>query len=257
MTRPSLARTLFLPLVTALGFLTRLAPARTVDPKDMARALPWLPAAGLILGLVLVLPLTPQVLGISLAGHPLAQAWLVLLGSAWLTRGLHFDGLADLADAHTAHLDPDRFWTVLKDSRIGVFGVLALVLVCAGQLALLTGLLAEARLWTVAWAFMAGRAAAVVLACAARPLARKSGLGATFLAGADPTPVTIATLATLGLGLVMATPSTVVLAALMALIPLAVLYDTAKKVGGLNGDFLGAACLCVETTTLLAGVVLL
>ncbi len=247
----------FWPLLTALGFLTRLAPARPTNPDDLSRALPWLPAAGLVLGLVLVLPLHPEALGSLLATHPLVQAWLVLAASAWLTRGLHFDGLADLADAHAAHLDPDRFWTIIKDSRVGVFGVLALVLVCAGQLALLTSLLAAGRIWTVAWAFMAGRAGATLLACWGRTLARDSGLGSTFLAGALPLPTTLSVLASLGLGLAMAGLEATALAALLSLIPLAALYRTGRVVGGINGDFLGAAILLTETACLLAGTLLL
>lgn len=247
---------LFKPFLTALAFLTRLAPARAASAEDMAKCLPWLPAVGLVLGLVLVLPLRPELLGTTLARHPFVQAWLVLLGSAWLTRGLHFDGLADVADAHTAHLDPERFWTVLKDSRVGVFGVLALVLACVGQLVLLADLLAAGQLWIVAWAFAAGRAGAIGLACAARPLARQSGLGSLFLAGARPAPVAIACLLTFGLGLFMAGPRAAVLTAMLVLIPLVLLLNTARKVGGLNGDFLGAMILSGETAALLSGALL-
>jgi adenosylcobinamide-GDP ribazoletransferase len=43
-------------LLTALGFLTRLAPARLVDHDSISACMRWLPAVGLALGLIIVLP---------------------------------------------------------------------------------------------------------------------------------------------------------------------------------------------------------
>ncbi len=225
----------------ALSFLTRLGPARRAEPEDLAGCLPFLPLVGLVLGLALCLPF-----GLGLfAGKPWVQAWLAAGLSLLLTRGLHLDGLADVADGVTAHANPARFWEVVKDSHCGAFGVMALVLALLGQVVVLESLFAAGRPFGAAWVFCAGRCAAVGLGYATRELARP-GLGALFLAGATLENTLVAVASTVLAGVVLA-PSWGLLAALV-LPPLALypLYRLARLVDGVNGDFLGAAVVLGE-----------
>lgn len=144
---------------TAVGFLTRLPTPGRDAPGDFARATPWFPAAGVLVGLV-VAPATA--LG-ALAGSAIGALFGVV---AWVlvTGALHLDGLADLTDATAAsHGDRERFMTVLKDPHIGAFGVVAVVLQLGAKFVLLdafvrveaTALLiavpAAARLGPVIW----------------------------------------------------------------------------------------------------------
>ena len=112
------------PLSAAMDFLTRLAPARIHDDATIAASVKYFPVAGMVVGTVCTAPFA---LGV-LRGHPWLQAWLLLCLNLWITRGLHWDGMADIADAWGASGDTQRFWTVIKDSRIGAFGGMALVL---------------------------------------------------------------------------------------------------------------------------------
>lgn len=224
-----------------LGFLTRLGPAREAGPEDLAGCFLFLPLVGLVLGLAVCLPF-----GLGLfAGKPWVQAWLAALLSAVLTRGLHLDGLCDLADGFTAHLAPEKFWRVVKDSRVGAFGVLALVLAVTGQVVLLEALFAAGKTWAVAWVFCAGRLAASGLGYMTRELARP-GLGALFLAGASLENA-LAGLGTAVVAGALLAPLLGFVAAL-AVLPLAVfpLYRLARLVDGVNGDFLGAAVVLGE-----------
>lgn len=225
----------------ALSFLTRLGPTRRAEAEDLAGCLPFLPVVGLILGLAVCLPF-----GLGLfAGKPWIQAWLAAALSLALTRGLHLDGLADVADGITAHAEPERFWRVVKDSHCGAFGVMALVLGLLGQVVVLEALFAAGRPWAAAWVFCAGRCAAVGLGYATRELARP-GLGALFLAGATLENTLIALGCTVLAGVFLA-PFWGLLAALV-LPPLALypLYRLARLVDGVNGDFLGAAVVLGE-----------
>lgn len=246
--------------LATLGFLSLLAPARVMDEADMRRSMFHLPLCGLIIGLCAC---APALAGL-FAGRPLVQAWLCVLLSAWLTRGLHLDGLADVMDGAGQHLNPERFWTIIKDSRSGTFGVAALVLALLGQTLLFAEILRARPDWgpfALPWVFVFGRACAVIFGRVHRRLIRP-GLGGLFLSGATMPAVAWAVCLTLlpplvpalvpGLAPALPVPGTApllaaglaILAALAALIPL---HRLAKAVGGVNGDFLGAAIMLGET----------
>ncbi len=237
---------IFRRLLTALGFLTRLVPARLTDGEDIRQALPYLPAAGLVLGLAVVLPFA---LGL-FRGQPWIQAWLAVCLSAFLTRGLHLDGLGDILDASGQHTEPEKFWAIVKDSRCGSFGVTGMVLALAGQVILFQAIFSSAQtkpalLGVLVWVFVLGRFGAVVLAYAAKPLARP-GLGQLFMEGAT-TVGTLGALAFCGLSGMFLVPLKTHFASLVLLgLVLAPLYFLARRVRGVNGDFLGAAVVLGE-----------
>ena len=233
-------------LILALGFLTRLPlPAvRDYQPAEFARALVWFPAAGLVVGAAVALA---AALGAALDPWLGALAGVVMW--AWITSGLHLDGLADTADAlGAAHRDPARFLAVLADPHVGSFGVIALVLQLAAKLVLLHWLLMLESPWLVlvlipAWARWSAAGWALLLP----PL--KPGLGervsrngkrAGWIAG----------------GLALAAISAASPFAFATLIP-AVLWGVwmRLKLGGQSGDILGAGIeWCESVALLLTGV---
>lgn len=241
-------------LLATLGFLTRLAPARVLPEADMRRAMFHLPVCGLLLGLAVAAPLAGlHALGLA-QGKALLLAFLATLLFAWLTRGLHLDGLADICDGAASHVDPERFWTILKDSRSGAFGVAAMALFLMGQVVLLAEALRGADtlrlILVLAWVPLFGRGCGVLFGYAHRALTRP-GLGGLFLSGATVPAVLWAALLALALGLVL-DPLASALAALCAGLLLLPLSRLGRSVGGVNGDFLGAAILLGETAAALA-----
>ncbi len=240
--------------LATLGFLTRLAPARVLPEGDMRRAMFHLPLCGLVLGLAVGAPLCAlHWLGL-LQGKALATAFLATLGYAWLTRGLHLDGLSDICDGAASHVQPERFWTILKDSRAGAFGAAAMALFLIGQVALLAEALRgadAARLALVlAWVPLFGRGCGVLFGYAHRTLTRP-GLGGLFLSGATVPALLWAAALALALGLAL-DPLASALAAGWAALFLLPLSRLGRRVGGVNGDFLGAAILLGETAAALA-----
>jgi len=242
--------------LATLGFLSRLVPARVLDEADMRRSMFHLPLCGLVIGLAAS---APALAGL-FAGKALVQAWLCVMLSAWLTRGLHLDGLADVMDGAGQHLNPERFWVILKDSRSGTFGVAALVLALLGQTVLFAEALHAFSPWALPWIFVFGRACAVLFGRLTRGLIRP-GLGGLFLAGATrPALAWALVLALSPAALALLAPpcsasplfaprllSALALACLAALAALCPLYRLARAVGGVNGDFLGAAIVLGET----------
>ncbi|MEV0615911.1 adenosylcobinamide-GDP ribazoletransferase [Nonomuraea sp. NPDC050404] len=152
----------------ALGTLSVL-PVRVerVDRQVAGRAMTLAPAVGLLLGLLAALPLL-------LPAPPLLGAALAVGLLAVLTRGLHLDGLADLADGLGSGKPADRALDIMKKSDIGPFGVMALVLTLLIQVVAL----ADAGLWALVTACVAGRLALTWACRSGVPAARTDGLGA-------------------------------------------------------------------------------
>jgi adenosylcobinamide-GDP ribazoletransferase len=233
--------------ITALGFLTRLGPARS-DP-DMSACPPWFGAVGATLGLVLTVPLA---LGL-LAGHPLAGAFFYAVANIALTRGLHLDGFADVADAWGSLARGERFFAIMKDSRVGAFGGMALVVAVTGQVALGAELLGSGRVWMLAVAPALGRGFAVALMYRCRDISRP-GLGALFLSGATGRAVVAALGTGVVLGLLLVGPLAMIWACFFGAVVVGVLARLARTNGAINGDFIGAAVVGVELAACLAGL---
>lgn len=235
----------------ALGFLTRLGPARVATPQELAASVGAYGAVGLLLGLLLAAPLW---LGL-FAGRPWIQAWLWLAANLWLTRGLHYDGLADVADAWGSGARGERFFEILKDSRLGAFGAMALVLAGLGQLLLARELLTAGAVGALALLPAVGRVTAVVLMHLGRSLVRP-GLAALFLSGATWRAICLCLLAP-ACGLAVLSPVCLGAMLLAGLLPAWPLLRLAREQGAINGDFLGAGIVLAEVAAALGALALL
>ena len=242
-------RDFLLGLPTALGFLTRLGPARVVEPGGFAATLFWFPAVGLVLGGLLAGPLAMGFL----RGHAWVQAWLVVGGSLLLTRGLHWDGWCDVWDGWGSGARGERFWEAVKDSRAGAFGAMALCMALFGQIFLVQALIGQQAWWAVAYAFIQGRVLSVAVLYSGRGLLRP-GLGSLFARGARQWVLAAVILQGLAAAIWMLPPVAVTLAVVLALPGFVELRALAHRQGGMNGDFLGAAVIWGELSALLGFV---
>ncbi len=242
----------FTPFLAALSFLTRLGPARVYSEDIMACSLKYYPVVGIFLGLLVTLPFY---LGLFF-GYPLVQAVLLILFSAWLTRGLHWDGLADVLDGCGAGGGNENFWKVVKDSHIGAFGVLGLVLVILLQVSLVRQALMHQAYGVLIFSFGFGRFFVLFFAALGKNLCHSKGLGRVCIMGITPVVMVSAVLQILFIGLL-----------LMPWIPLVIIFTLcvplvlelrhlALEKGGLNGDFLGTAVITGEITVLLSWLIL-
>jgi len=179
---------------------------------------------------------------------PLVAAVFSTIATVLFTGALHEDGLADVADGLGGSHDRRRSLEIMKDSRIGAFGAIALVLAFAGKIALLAEIGA-----TDAPALVAGLVLAHVLSRAwpllvirwlpyageadgskAKPMADAIG-GGTLLAGALWTVAVLAGIAGLQGAAFLVVPFV-----LSALALAVVLRLFARRLGGFTGDCLGA-----------------
>lgn len=232
----------------ALGFSTRLWPARMADSEELGRTIGWLPAVGVVLGVILALPLWFKVLN----PYHAVQALGVVGLNFYLTRGLHLDGWADIWDAWGSSAQGDTFWEILKDSRCGAFAVIGITLGLTAHVLLLTPVLEAGALGVVVFGCILGRFGAVALANRGRGLERNTGMGAAFLRGAIP-PVLLANgIFTLACGVFFVGWGVAMLALALLLLPILGLQRLAQRQGGMNGDFLGAVIVFGELLAPLA-----
>lgn len=234
-------------LLAALGLLTRIpVPARVWRaPGVQARSLPWYPLVGLLLGASLA-----ALAWLLREAAPLLMAALLVAAWAWLTGGLHLDGLADSADAWVGGMgDRERTLAIMKDPRSGPAGVSALVLVLLLKTAALASLAGSAWQWL--WLAPLLARAGLTAAFLALPYVRAGGMGAG-LAGAARAPCMAALLATLLIVAIVARLHG--LAALLAAVAVFGLWRRAcrKRLGGMTGDTCGALAELVETAVLVA-----
>ncbi|MER6386568.1 adenosylcobinamide-GDP ribazoletransferase [Streptomyces sp. NPDC001250] len=198
---------------------------------------------------------------LALGAGPLLAAVASVAVPATLTRGLHLDGLADTADGLGSGKPAEDALRIMKQSDIGPFGVITLVLVVLAQVAVL------AQLYGDSWG--RGAQAAVVSAVTARlaltlaartgvPPARPEGLGAA-VAGVVPAPGAPAVAAAVTLGAAVwgaaLGPYGALRAAAAVLLSLAaaelLLRRCVRRFGGVTGDVFGALAETAATASLI------
>jgi adenosylcobinamide-GDP ribazoletransferase len=235
-------------LALALGLLTRL-PIHVHDTARGARAAWAWPLAGAVLG-----GLAALVGGAALAlGLPAPVAGLVALGALVMGGGgLHEDGLADSADGLWGGWTQQRRLEIMRDSRIGSYGVIALLLglgLRAVALALIFAGGALAGAVALVIAAMVSRAAMAGV-MAALPHARADGLAQSHGRPPRATVLLAAALALAG-ALALGGGAGPIAAGAAALGALIVARLARARIGGQTGDILGAAQQVAEIAALL------
>jgi len=212
-----------LPLRSALGLFTIL-PVRAVPEigrPDAARAVLWLPVAGLLLSV----PAAGVLLGVQAGGgsapRRLLAAALAIGVLALLTGGLHLDGLADTADGLGSRRPRDEALAIMRRSDVGPFGVVALLFTVLVQVTALATV-------TAGWPGVAALAVAAV-----------TGRTAVVLATGPGSPA--------------ATAARAVIAVLAGLCAAGLLRRLAvRRLGGMTGDVFGALVEVSSAMVLLA-----
>jgi adenosylcobinamide-GDP ribazoletransferase len=248
-------------LAAAIGFLT-LLPIGLDWPDDrLPRSVGWYAWVGWLLGGVVALPVwaLTRFRGPITGTRALMLAACAVAAWALLTRFLHWDGLADAFDGLWGGRTPERRLEIMRDSRIGSYGAVAMVVTALLQVAAAAVLIEKGALWVLVAAPVLGRFAAS-LAAWRLPNARVNGLGLSAMGapgtydGVVAVAGALALLSFLALGappLAFGTVAAVGLVATM-LVPRAL----ASGVGWLTGDLFGATVLIVETCVLLAGALI-
>jgi adenosylcobinamide-GDP ribazoletransferase len=234
----------------ALGFLTILpvidsAPAAE---ETVAASFAWFPLVGFAIGLALCVE--DWFLGIRLGLT--IRSVIDVLSLTIVTGAIHLDALADTADALGARTDRTRALEIMRDSRIGTYGTLALIFDLTFKLIALATLTRWRRYAALFFAPGLARWAMVSVTQGIEYL-RPSGAGTTLVGSGSgrrmfKAGVTVA----IALALVLS-PRAIAATLLALIVPVLIRSFYARWLGGITGDMIGA---CGEIVEVIAFVVM-
>lgn len=230
---------------TACSFLTRFGRARIVSAHTIAESAFWYPVVGLLLGILGSLAVWFCITYLDNHINPWWIAWVYVVFIIWVSRGMHWDGLADLSDAAGANVSQTRFWEIIKDSNLGTYGGLSLIVVFSGMLITVHGSILLQNYYILTLAPFIGRAMCLFFIGISSPFPVDS-LSTTVSTGVRFPHLIFWALIMLCLLLILFRLETIAVFLIACCVFFAYLAKVAKNNGGFNGDFLGTIIVVTE-----------
>lgn len=231
--------------IAALQFLTILPAFRGIgiSGKDMERCVIFFPLIGLLIGF---LSYAFAAL-ISMVFQPTVCCVLIVLFLVVISGGLHMDGLADTMDGFASSRSEVRMLEIMRDSRIGVMGVLSIIFIILLKVTFLFSMSHSFRMNAVVLMPLAGRCSVLIVMLLLNYV-RQEGTGLVFSKNKRYIWLGLA------LGMILFITTALLLCShtgavmVLASILVALLFSAycKKKIRGYTGDTLGATCEIVE-----------
>ncbi|AGM23560.1 adenosylcobinamide-GDP ribazoletransferase [Fusobacterium animalis] len=263
-----------------LSFMTRIPmPKIEYDEEKLGKSMKYFPVVGIIVGFILLffcIIFNFILKNISYSAVLPLMIIVVILTDLITTGALHLDGLADTFDGIFSYRSKHKMLEIMKDSRLGSNGALALILYFLLKFILLFSLTIESRegaIYAIMTYPVVSRFCSVV-SCASSPYARGSGMGKTFVDNTKTCGLIVATVITFlyTIGMIFmpfllftnySLPMQIIMKSILIIViivALSALFAYAfsklieRKIGGITGDTLGAL---LEISSLLYIVLIL
>ena len=241
----------------ALQFLTRIFVVKQSvwTEESFGKSVKFFPAVGAVLGIFYA-----AIVGaINFFELPLMTGAIGFAAMIILTGGIHCDGLMDSADGLFSGREREKILDIMKDSRAGSFGVVAMILIAALEISTLAELARLSTKFLCAAIFSAPIIARLmmVVTIGAFPYAKPTGMGKAFAMFTTQRTIFFATVETFALlmPLILFGEKFFICAAVAMLIALLVTWRFAtfatKKIGGVTGDIYGAVTTLAEMCALI------
>ncbi len=236
--------------VVATRFLTRIPmPGRPVEGHELSESVAWFPLVGALIG--------GATAGIIVVTSPWLGQSSVVLGlicGALITGGFHEDGLADACDGLGGGFTREQALEIMRDSRLGSYGGIAIVLLYLARFTLFAQL-GRSLLFLLPVAGALGRATSIGL-MAWLPNARAEGVAENTGHNLRPLTVVLGLLLTIAIAAALAPKSALPMAATATLLTVLSGLYLRRRLGGITGDTLGAVIVIVEVAMLAIAEVL-
>ena len=230
--------------ILSLQFFSRIPVYIPIDfnEKNIGYSIFFMPLVGGIIG-----GLGGGIYHLLYPYNKLMASFISLLTTIVLTGGLHIDGLSDTFDGFMAGKDKEKTLEIMKDSRIGTFGALSIILIVLFKIILIVSI--ENLPVAMILSFVNSRMAASII-ISYKKSAKSDGIGELFNRSNPKRLIT---------GLVIIYASVLILFDIKYLIPLIttflmgeyISYLSYKKIGGLAGDVYGCIIELGEVISLL------
>ena len=234
-------------IVMALMFLTRIpTPSIPYHPSLLGKATLYFPLVGIVIGVIgaviysAALSLWPSSVAVALA----------IIAMYLSTGGFHEDGLADTADGIGGGWTVEDKLRIMKDSRIGTYGTLAIAGLLLVKFSALSQMAAEQIPTVLIVAHVLARWSILPMIMTT-PYVRAEGTGKPFVDSISPKRFVIATLFVLGLIVSLASVKTLLLIISCLCLLTSCRWYFKRKLGGITGDTLGATNQLVEVAVYL------
>ncbi len=230
--------------IAALRFLTIAPiPARWANEAEyLSRSVPLFPIVGLLIGAAIV----TADFGMNLLFPSLLANGITVVALVAVSGGLHIDGLADTADGFFSSRPRERILEIMRDSRTGPMGVVAVMCVLMLKFAAVASVGADTRWQTILMMPFAGRCA-LAISILLLPYARPEGGLVEVLRTKRSWLHLVRVIAVLVIvGVLIAGYRGLAMAGVSLIGTLLFASYTYTKIGGMTGDTLGATCEIVE-----------
>ena len=240
------------PFLAAIQFLTVFPFPKSFvgGEKELEKCVPFFPVIGLLLGIVIAA--IDYVVGLVLPPMPLSV--ITALAMTGISGGLHMDGLADTADGFFSARPRERVLEIMRDSRTGVMGVIAVVFVIILKISLLMSLSPDLRFSIILLMPLAGRCSLVMMMRILPYVRQQSGLATAFGVEKSWVNVLWSSVFFVMAGLIMEKWLGLAVSISSLLVAVLFLVYCFRKIGGYTGDTLGAVCEITEIVPALTAV---
>lgn len=222
-------------ILIAISFFTRIPiKLKDVSTEEFYDSMILIPVVGVFIGLILF--------GVSILLSFIhfiqLQALLMVIAYIWLTGGLHLDGFADTTDALFSARDREKMMEIMKDSRLGAFGAIGLILIILTNWMTYTIILPEYSS-AILIIPVFGRVAAIMSTCFSTYAPGGGGLGKRFVEMTKLHHFIIYLILLMGFStLILGLPG--LLTVVICLLPAFLLMKNLQhKIGGMTGDTIG------------------
>lgn len=237
-------------LIILIQFMTRIPVFVNVeyDEEKLGKSIKYFPLVGAIIGIFLY---GINILAGKITVNRQIAAMIIIIAEIFITGLIHIDGLADTADGLFSYAEKEKILEIMKDSRVGTNGAVALILYFMTKVILLSEIRPE---YIILYPVISRLSTSINAGLG--EYARKNGMSNEIIAKNGKKEAGISIIITMILSFIILKAKGLIILIFAILFILLLMKGVKRKIGGITGDTMGASLELTSILVLLAGVVL-
>ena len=237
-------------LIILIQFMTRIPVFVNVeyDEEKLGKSIKYFPLVGAIIGIFLY---GINILAGKITVNRQIAAIIIIIAEIFITGLIHIDGLADTADGLFSYAEKEKILEIMKDSRVGTNGAVALILYFMTKVILLSEIRPE---YIILYPVISRLSTSINAGLG--EYARKNGMSNEIIAKNGKKEAVISIIITMILSFIILKAKGLIILIFAILFILLLMKGVKRKIGGITGDTMGASLELTSILVLLAGVVL-